>query len=208
MSLGLKSAPSTFHRLMNSVLSGIQGIKCLVHLDDVIFGETLRIHNNKLKDILNRMRIYNLKLQPIKCEFLRKELSNLGHIITSEGVKPDEREAEEVRSFPLPTTIQKLKSFLGLARYYTRFIPNFSKFSKPLTELLKKKTHLTFGMREKKRPSTLQRKFTTKLTTEPLLQYPGFKRPFLLTTDATNEAFGAILSQGPIGNDLPIAFAR
>lgn len=204
MPFGLKGAPSTFQRLMNSVLTGVQGIKCLVYLDDiVIFGETLQIHNDKLRDVFGRMRKHNLKLQPDKCEFLRKEVFYLGHVITSDGVKPDERKVEAVKNFPVPTTTQKLKGFLGLAGYYRRFIPNFSKIAKPLTELLKKNTPYVWDERADSAFNTLKE----LLITEPLLQYPDFKRPFVLTTDASNEAIGAVLSQGPIGKDLPIAYA-
>jgi hypothetical protein len=92
------------------------------------------------------MRKHDLKLQLDKCEFLRKEESYLGHIITSRGVKPDEKKVEAVRNFPVPTT-QKLKSFLGLAGYYRRFIPDFSKIAKPLTELLKKNTPYVWNER-------------------------------------------------------------
>jgi len=74
MPFGLKGAPATFQRLMTTILSGIQVIKCLVYLDDVVFGEDLRIHNDRLREVFNRMRKYKMKLQPDKCEFLRKSL--------------------------------------------------------------------------------------------------------------------------------------
>jgi hypothetical protein len=140
MPFGLKGAPTTFQRLMTTVLSGIQGIKCLVYLDDVVFGENLKVHNERLREILERMRKYNLKLQPDKCEFLRKEVSYLGHVIGQDGVRPDEKRIEAVRDFPKPKTTRELKGFLGLAGYYRRFIPNFSRVAKPLTGLLKKNT--------------------------------------------------------------------
>jgi hypothetical protein len=91
------------------------------------------------------MRKHNMKLQPDKCEFLRKEVSYLGHIIGQTGVRPDEKRIEAVRDFPKPKTTRELKGFLGLAGYYKRFIPNFCKIAKPLTELLQK-NDLTFGM--------------------------------------------------------------
>ena len=74
MPMGLKGAPSTFQRLMSTVLSGMQGLKCLVYLDDIIFAENLKVHNSRLRDVFARLRLYNLKLQPDKCEFLRKEV--------------------------------------------------------------------------------------------------------------------------------------
>jgi len=79
MPYGLKGAPATFQRLMTAVLSGIQGIKCLVYLDDVIFGQNLETYNNRLREVFSRMR--KQKLQPEKCEFLRKEVSYLGHVV-------------------------------------------------------------------------------------------------------------------------------
>jgi len=90
---------------------------------------------------------------------------------------------------------------VGLTGYY-RFIPNFSNIAKPLTELLKKNVPYTWNDKTERASVTLK-----LLTTEPLLQYPDFTRPFVLTTDASNEAIGAVLSQGPVGKDLPIAYA-
>jgi hypothetical protein len=82
MPFGLKGAPATFQRLMTTVLSGIQGIKCLVYLDDVVVvAENLNTHNEGLREVFGRMRQHNFKLQPDKCEFLRREVSYLGHVI-------------------------------------------------------------------------------------------------------------------------------
>jgi hypothetical protein len=146
------------------------------------------------------MRKYDMKLQPDKCEFLRKEVSNVGHIMGQTGIRPDERRIEAVKEYLKPKTTRELKGFLGLAGYYRRFIPNFSKIAKPLTELLKKNV----------RNDETEEAFIflkTLLTTEPLLQYSDFNRPFVLTTDTSNDAIGAVLSQGPIGKDPPIAYA-
>jgi hypothetical protein len=204
MPFGLKNAPSTFARLMSTVLSGLQGIKCLVYLDDiVIFGNTLHDHNEKLRDVLDRLRKHNLKLQLDKCEFLRKELTFLEHVVSKHGVKPDGRKVEAVRNFPVPTNTREVKGFLGLAGYYRRFVPNFSKIAKPLTKLLSKGT--TYVWNDETNESF--NKLKELLITEPILQYPDFKQPFVLTTDASNDAIGAVLSQGPIGKDLPIAYA-
>ena len=140
-----------------------------------------------------------MKLQPDKCEFLRKEVSYLGHVIGQDGVRPDEKRIEAVKEYPRPKTTRELKGFLGLAGYYQRFIPNFSKVAKPLTELLKKDAPYVWNDKTEEAFASLK----TSLITEPLLQYPDFSQPFVLTTDASNEAIGAILSQGPIGKDPP-----
>ena len=107
-----------------------------------------------------------------------------------------------MREFPTLTNTQ-LKLYLGLSGYYRRFIPNFSKIAKPLTALLKKNTPFEWNQRAEDAFVTLK----DLLTNGPLLQYPDFTRQFVLTTDASNEALGAILSQGPIGQDLPISYA-
>jgi len=95
MPFGLKGAPGTFQRLMNKVLIGLNGLKAFVYLDDIIvYAKDLSDHSQKLVDIFDRLRQYNLTLQPIKCEFLRKEVTYLGHRITDEGVKPDPQKVE------------------------------------------------------------------------------------------------------------------
>jgi len=104
MPFRLKGAPATFQRLMTTVLSAIQGIKCLVYLDDVVFGENLNKHNERLHEVFSRMRKHNLKLQPDKCEFLRRDVSYLGHVIGQTGVKPDEKRVKAVRDYPEPRT--------------------------------------------------------------------------------------------------------
>ena len=99
--------------------------------------------------------------------------------------------------------LKNIKQFLGLVEYYRRFISDFSKIAKPLTELLKKSEPFKWVLAQQQALETLR----DKICSEPLLQYPDFTKPFLVTTDASNYAVGAVLSQGSIGEDLPIAFA-
>jgi hypothetical protein len=203
MPYGLKGAPATFQILMTAVLSGIQGIKCLVYLDDVIFGQNLETHNDRLREVLSRLRTHNLNFQPDKRVFFRKEVSYLGHVIGPTGVRPDEKRVMAVRDFTEHKTTHELKGFLGLAGYYRRFVPKFSKVPKPLKGLLKK--NVPYDWTEKSEAAFVALK--TLLTTEPLLQCAYFTRPFVLTTDASNDAIGAVFSQEPIGKHLTIAYA-
>jgi hypothetical protein len=204
MPFGLKNAPSTFQRLMNNVLAGVQGIKCFVYLDDiVIYSANLESHENKLIEIFQLLRLHNLKLQPDKCEFLRQEVSYLGHIITENGVKPDPSKISVINKFPLPKSTKDIQSFLGLVGYYRRFIDNFSAITKPLTCLLKKDKVFIW---ENEQQAAFE-KLRSILTSESILRYPDFGQPFNLTTDSSSFAIGAVLSQGLIGKDLPIAFA-
>ncbi|CAG9134488.1 unnamed protein product [Plutella xylostella] len=204
MPFGLKNAPTTFQRLMNTALSGLQGLHCYVYLDDcIIYSHDLESHMSKLTLVFDRLRKFNLKLQPDKCEFLRREVAYLGHIITDKGVSPNPEKVKAVTEFPKPTNVKQIKSFLGLVGYYRRFIENFSKLTKPLTALLKKDVPFEWSSEQ----DTAFQILKEKLTTAPLLQYPDFSAPFVITTDASNYAVGAVLSQGEIGKDKPVAYA-
>lgn len=204
MPFGLKNAPATFQRVMDNVLLGIQNERALVYMDDIlIYSPTIYEHINRLKEVFTRLRNSNLKIQPDKCEFLRKEVAYLGHIITKDGVKPNPQKCQAIKDFPEPRNPKEIKSFLGLTGYYRRFIPNFAKIAKPLTKLLQKDIPFHFN----KECSESFEKLKNFLMTEPILIYPNFEETFILTTDASAFAIGAILSQGPINKDLPIAYA-
>lgn len=206
MPFGLKNAPATFQRLMNNVLTGLQGNRCFVYLDDVVIhADSLENHNRKLKEVFERFSINNLKLQPDKCEFLKREVMYLGHLIAEDGVKPDPNKISAIENYPIPKNVKDIKGFLGLAGYYRRFIPDFSSLSQPLTKtkLLKKNVPFNWTSLQQHAFETLKK----KLCESPVLIYPDFNQPFNLTTDASNYAIGGILSQGPIGQDLPIAYA-
>lgn len=204
MPFGLKGAPATFQRLMNAVLSGLNGLKCFIYLDDVvIYANNLTEHNQRLTEIFQRFRQHNLKIQPSKCSFLRKECLYLGHIITEDGIKPDPAKIECVSKFPQPKNSKDIKSFLGLVGYYRKFIQDFAKIAKPLTKLLKKDEKFIWDNECSISFQTLKQ----SIISPPVLQYPDFSKEFIITTDASNYAIGAILSQGKINSDRPIAFA-
>lgn len=203
MPFGLKNAPATFQRLMNQVLMGVQGSDAFVYLDDiVIYASTLEEHELKLERLMKRLRGAQLKLQPDKCEFLRREVAYLGHIIGKDGVKPDPAKLSAVKNFPRPKNAKNIRQFLGLAGYYRRFIDNFSQIARPLTILLKKDAPFKWQEQQQAAFETLR----DKLCEEPVLQYPDFTQPFIVTTDASGTAVGGILSQGPLGKDRPIAY--
>lgn len=203
MPFGLKNAPATFQRVMDNVLTGLTEDHCLVYLDDIIIhASSLEEHELKLRNILKRLRDYNLKLQPDKCEFLRKEVAYLGHIISDQGIKPNPDKIKAVQNFPQPKTTKQIKAFLGLAGYYRRFINNFSDITKPLTKLLKKNAKYIWT----EECTKAMEKCKELLTTAPILQYPDFEKEFIVTTDASQYAIGGILSQGKVGGK-PIAYA-
>lgn len=204
MPQGLKGAPATFQRLMNMVLSGLSGLKCLVYLDDIIvYGSNLNDHNVKLIDIFKCLRRNNLKLNPNKCNFLRKEVIFLGHVVSNNGVLPDPKKIDAVLNYPIPKNVKDIKSFLGFTGYYRRFIPNYSHFSNSLNKLLKKGAEFKWDAFCDESFHHLKK----ALVTSPILQFPNFNREFFLTCDASDVALGAVLSQEFENVNLPIAYA-
>lgn len=204
MPFGLKNAPATFQRVMENILRGIQNEKCLVYLDDIIiFSTSLQEHIERLTSVFQRLRDSNFKIQLDKSEFLRKEVAYLGHVVTPEGVKPNPDKIIAIKNYPIPKTTKEIKGFLGLLGYYRRFINNFAKLTKPLTKCLKKGAKIEHNNEF----ISCFENCKNMLINEPILQYPDFSKPFNVTTDASNVAIGAVLSQGPIGKDLPVAYA-
>ena len=205
MPFGLKNAPSTFQRVMDNILRGLLNKICLVYLDDIIvFASNLKEHLDRLNLVFDRLNRANFKIQLDKCEFLKREVAFLGHIVTPEGVKPNPDKIKAIKNFPIPTTAKQIKSFLGLLGYYRKFIANFAKLTKPLTKLTKKHAKINISDIEYKNCFEDCKKL---LTNEPLLQYPDYSKKFNITTDASDYAIGAVLSQGPMGQDKPIAYA-
>ena len=201
--MGLKNLPATFQRLMDQVLLGLQGTELFVYLDDiVIYAKDLEDHGKKVRRLLKQLKEANLSLQQEKCKFLLKKIAYLGHIITDKGVKPDPKKIEAVQNLPRPKTPRNIKQFLGLAVYHRRFIKDFSARAKPLSNLLKNEALFKWGPEEEKNFKDLRQ----ALCESPILQYPNFEKPFTVTTDASDYAIGAVLSQEKDGIYLPVAY--
>lgn len=204
MPMGLKNSPSTFQRVMDNVLKDLQNTVCLVYLDDIIvYSTSLQEHIVNLQKVFQRLRESNLKIQMDKSEFLKLETAYLGHVISRDGIKPNPDKISAIQNYPIPKTPKEIKQFLGLVGYYRKFIPDFARLTKPLTHCLKKGNKITMN------PQYVEsfEKCKTLLTNDPILKYPDFSKEFILTTDASNVAIGAILSQGPIGSDKPVCYA-
>lgn len=141
---GLKNAPeATFQRAMNNILDEFIGNAMYVYLDDIIVvGYNLKNHLENLNCILKRLSEFNFKIQLDKCEFLKRETEYLGHIISSEGVKPNPEKIEKIIQWPIPKNQKEIKQFLGQVGYYRRFIKDFSRITRPMTKYLKKRTLL------------------------------------------------------------------
>ena len=136
---GLCNAPATFSRLMDCVLSGLHWETCLFYLDDIIvFSSTWEEHLARLRQVFERLRHANLKLGANKCTFAAKEVSYMGHQVTEEGLLPDSALLAAIREIPSPKTATEVRSFLGLAGYYRRYVKNFAAIAGPMHALTRK----------------------------------------------------------------------
>lgn len=205
MPFGLCNAPATFERLMESVLQGYQWRSCIVYLDDVtVFGVTYNETLDRLSAILRCFQAANLKLKPQKCQFFKREVKFLGHIVSGMGIQCDPSKVEKVIHWPEPTCLKELQSFLGFTNYYRRFVERYSSRVAPLTELTKKGVPFHWDSRCQQIFTWLKDYFTRA----PLLSYPMKDGgQFILDTDASNEGIGAVLSQKQNEQEKVIAFA-
>jgi transposase InsO family protein len=189
---------------MAMVLQGLEWEKCLIYLDDIlVFSTDFDQHLKDLTLVFDRFRTSNLKLKPSKCQFGKKHLKYLGHIISAEGVQPDADKTMAIEKFARPKTVKQVASFLGLAGYYHKFVPNFSNLAEPFNNLKRKDVPFVWT-------DECQRNFEiikNVLCKTPLLIYPDFSKPFILQTDASGFALGAVLSQKTEKGVKPIAYA-
>lgn len=200
MPMGLKTSPACFSRIMAIALADLIGKICYVYLDDIIvYGDTEENHLKNLEKVFERLRKVGLKLKPKKCSFMRGSVTYLGHIISSEGLKPDPEKYKPILNWPKPKTVVEVQSFLGLVNYYRRFVEKFSEIARPLYKLTKKDTQFDWDENCQKAFETLKH----KVTSPPVLAYPNFAKPFILQTDASEYGIGAVIMND---DRRPIAF--
>ena len=204
MPFGLVNVPSTFQRLMEKVMSGLMPEKCLTYIDDIlVVGTNFSEHLSNLEAVFERLREASLKLKSTKCKLIQREVTYLGYRVSEDGMSADPAKLDAVKTFPIPTDVKKVRSFVGLASYYRRFVPDFAKIARPLHNLTK---NARFQWTDDCQRAFEQLK--EALVTAPVLAYPDFSRPFRLETDASGEGLGAVLSQEQAdGTMRPIAYA-
>jgi len=205
MPFGLKNAPAVFQHFLNDVLEDVLGKFAYCYIDDIIvFSPDVESHLEHLKIILKKLQDAGLYAKLEKCEFCVPFLDFLGHRISSDGILMDPKKVSSILEWPVPSNVKELQSFLGLTNYYRRFIPGFSLLCNPLNRLLKKHSKFVWTNDQQSAFDTIKSKFSSK----PILAYPNRDLPFLVETDSSNFAFGAILSQtSPFDNKThPVAF--
>ena len=204
MSFGLCNAPSTFERLMERVLAGLHWETLLVYLDDIIvWGRTAEEAISRLETVLQRLRAAGLKLKPKKCDLFKQSVTYLGHVVSAEGVHTDPKKIEAVKEWPPPTTVTQVRSFVGLASYYRRFIKDFSRIARPLFRLMEKGVKFDWTAASSEAFHILKE----HLITAPVLAYPQVEGQYILDTDASGFALGVVLSQVQDGVERVVAYA-
>ena len=203
MPFGLCNAPATFERLMEAVLSGLHWNSLLVYLDDVIvFGQSFEQELERLREVFERFRRAQLKLNPKKCHLFQKEVQYLGHVVSPNGIQTDPDKCASVRDWPVPADKMQLRSFLGLCTYYRRFVRGFASIAAPLHNLTKEGQNFEWDSKCQTAFETLK----IKLTSAPVLAYPNPEKQYILDTDASSCGIGAVLSQEVDGEEKVIAF--
>ncbi len=214
MPFGATNAPATFQRLMENCLGELNLNWCIVYIDDIIiFSDTPEEHLKRLEAVFAKLAAAGLKLKPSKCEFFKKEITYLGHLISKDGVATDPKKIDAITKWPVPKTVNEVRTFLGFAGYYRRYIKGFSRIARPITNLTRglestssrmaKKTMVDWGEDEQEAFQKLKDCFLTA----PILAFPDHNLPFILHTDSSEEGLGAVLYQEQGGTKRVIAYA-
>ena len=157
---------------------------------------------HRLDEVLRHLRAANLKLKPAKCHFAQSEVNYLGHLISRNGIQVDPKKTATIFDFLTPTDVKHLRQFLGLSNYYRKFIKNFASIAKPLYKLLSKNAKSYVWNEPCQHSFDLLKQ---KLVSPPILMYPEFKVPFIVSTDASGTAIGGVLSQVQKGSEKVMA---
>jgi hypothetical protein len=200
MPFGLANAPVAFMDMMNRVFKEFLDQFVVIFIDDIlIYSKGLEEHEDHLRIVLQKLREERLYAKFSKCEFWLERVSFLGHVISKEGITVDPKKVEAVVNWERPTNVHEIRSFLGLAGYYRRFVEGFSKLSGPLTALTKKNTRFVWTEDCEHSFQELKR----RLVTAPILTLPSGSGGFIIYSDASRRGLGCVLMQ----NGKVVAYA-
>ncbi|XP_063955561.1 uncharacterized protein K02A2.6-like [Lytechinus pictus] len=195
---GINSASEIFQRIMTDMFSDIEGLEVLVD-DILIYGPSESVHDQRLKQVLERCREKCIKLNPDKCHIRQTQVTYMGHIVSTEGLKPDPKKIEAITKMPTPQSKKGVQQFLGMVNYLGKFIPNLTEKSAPIRLLLEK--DVAWHWDDKKEASFKALK--EAVTNAPVLKYYDVSKPVKLSVDASQAGTGAVLLQ----NGHPVAYA-
>ena len=200
----LSNAPAVFQRIMNMVMQGLMWEACLVFLNDIIvISSTFQQHLERLNAVFDRLKTANLKLKPSKCRLFQLKVKFLGSVLSADGIEPDPNKLTAISDWPVPENRTELRAFVGLASYYRRHIEGFSDIVKPLSELTKKNLPFLWGPEQQ----DAFEKLKYRLTHYPVLAPPLPEGRYIIDTDASDFAVGAVLQQEKFGTVRVISYA-
>jgi len=206
MPFGLKTAGATFTRMMRKVLGPLQRNDVDNFIDDIMIAtETWQEHLEAVEAVLARLEEVGLTAKPSKCYFGYEEIEYLGHKVGHSQIKPEQEKIEKLKNAAKPKTKKEVRAFLGLASYYRKFVPNFAEISASLTEMTKARKPDKVEWNDESEYAFKELKRV--LCEEPVIHMPDQSKPFILRTDASNSALGAVLMQEKDGEKHPIAYA-
>ena len=187
---GLAQAPAYFQRLVNEVLSGLTF--AFGYLDDIlVYSPDMETHLEHLRALFMKLREADLKLKEVKCNFLKKHIQYLGHIVSRKGITPMPEKLACIKDMPPPKTAKEVKQFLGLIGYYQKFVPTFSDLARPLNMLTRKDVPFEWTPICQESFNLLK----TSLMIELILMYPDPNYPYVLFTDTSKYAWACVLTQ-------------
>jgi hypothetical protein len=190
--MGLKNSPSIFQRAMNMVLQDVLGKFAYIYIDDIIiYSKTAEAHLNDISQILERLHTHGLRIKFSKVQLFKAEIEYLGFLVGRDGLKVNPAKTKAIQDFPDPTDVKGVQAFLGVVGYFRLFIPQFATKAKPLYALLKKDVPFSWGEDQRR----AIRDFKAAMQRAPVLSLPDFSKEFILTTDASGYALGAVLTQ-------------
>jgi hypothetical protein len=187
---------------MEEILFGLKGVE--ISVDDVIVHAVMidRLIS-RLREVFERKRERNLKLNPKKCEFGLTQIPVLGHVVSAKGIQPDPVKTKAIQEAPPPANVAELRSFLGVCGYVSKFIPNYAKLVEPLRRLTRQGTNWTWDNEQVESFEELKR----ALSNEPVLACFKLDGPTVLVTDASPVGLGGVLLQEQITGELkPVAY--
>jgi hypothetical protein len=192
ISFGLTNAPAHFTYLMNSIFMPELDKIVVVFIDDIlIYPKNEEEHAKHLRIVLTRLMEHQLYAKFSKCAFWLEEIQFLGHVLSTKGIAVDPIKVKDILEWNSPTTVHQVRSFLGLAGYYRRFIPDFSKIVKPITGLLNNDTKFEWSSKCNEAFEQLK----VLLTTSPVLAQPDIEKPFDVYCDASGSGLRCVLMQ-------------
>ena len=198
MPFGLTNTPATFQRLMESCLSDLHLNWCIIYLDDVIvFSKTPEEHIAWLEAVFKKISNAGLKLKPSKCEFFKKRIHYLGHIVSNKGIETDPKKIEAIVNWPGPCTVHEVRKFLGFTNYYRKFVYKYAQIARLLNKLIsgenaeKKHKKVEWGKEQEQAFQQLKE----VCTKTPVLAYADYKKQFRLNTDTSELGLGSVLYQ-------------